>query len=53
VDHNFSVTSQHVNVDVAANTDKTATVTIPRSGVVSFFCEYHHSRGMAGQLKAG
>ncbi|MBV9293875.1 MAG: cupredoxin domain-containing protein [Frankiales bacterium] len=50
--HNFTIESQHINKDIAPKTDATLTVTFPQSGVLSFFCEYHRTRGMAGGLKA-
>ena len=46
--HNFTVKEQNVNVDLDAHGTKTATITIPSSGSVSFYCEYHQARGMAG-----
>lgn len=51
-EHNFTVESQDVDVDIEGHEDQTATVTIPASGFVSFFCEYHHSSGMAGVFRA-
>jgi plastocyanin len=48
--HNFSIEAQHINSDLDANGKKTVTVTFPSSGVLSFFCEYHKSQGMAGGL---
>lgn len=50
--HNFTVKSQHVDVDLDPHATKTAVVTIPASGYVSFYCEYHQSEGMAGVLQA-
>jgi plastocyanin len=51
--HNFSIDAQHVNTDVDAKHDETVTVTFPPSGTLSFFCEYHKARGMAGGLQSG
>lgn len=48
--HNFSVDAQNVNSDVGANKSVTTHVTFPSSGVLSFYCQYHKSRGMAGGL---
>jgi plastocyanin len=48
--HNFTVESQHINLDVDAGQTKTVTVTFPKSGSVEFHCEYHQSLGMVGQL---
>lgn len=50
-EHNFTVKAQHVDLDLDAHSDKSATVTIPASGFVSFYCEYHQSSGMAGVLQ--
>jgi len=50
-EHNFSIESQDVDEDIDAGKDVTVTVTMPSSGTVSFFCEYHKSQGMAGELK--
>jgi plastocyanin len=52
VPHNFSVDGQDVNVDLDPNATQTVSVTIPASGSVTFFCEYHRSGGMVGELKA-
>ena len=50
-EHNFTVKDQHVDVDIDAHESKTATITIPSSGSVSFYCEYHRSSGMAGLVQ--
>ena len=51
-EHNFSVDAQGVDKDIEAGADATVTVTIPRSGEISFYCSYHRSKGMAGALEA-
>jgi plastocyanin len=48
--HNFTVDAQHINKDIDSNASVTVSVTFPASGILSFFCEYHHSQGMAGGL---
>jgi plastocyanin len=48
--HNFTVKSQNVDSDIDGNKKVTVHVTLPASGVVSFYCEYHKSLGMAGGL---
>jgi plastocyanin len=53
VEHNFSIASQGVDQDVEAGEDAKVTVTIPKSGALSFFCKYHKSMGMAGALTSG
>ena len=50
-EHNFSIEDQGVDEDIEGGDDTTVTVTMPSSGTVSFFCEYHKSQGMAGELK--
>ena len=50
-EHNFTIKDQHVDVDLDAHESKTVTVTIPSSGLVSFYCEYHKSHGMAGVIR--
>lgn len=51
--HNFSVAEQNVNVDLDPSKQMSASVTIPQSGVLVFFCEYHHASGMNGELLSG
>jgi plastocyanin len=51
--HNFSVDEQNVNVDLDPGKQMSASVTIPQSGVLVFFCEYHHASGMNGELLSG
>jgi plastocyanin len=51
-DHNFSQGAQNINKDVNAGKTETVTVTFPASGVISFFCEYHKDKGMAGGLQS-
>jgi plastocyanin len=48
--HNFSITEQTIDKDVQAGQKATVTVTFPQSGFVEFFCKYHRSSGMAGEL---
>jgi plastocyanin len=50
VEHNFSIDSQSIDKDLEAGNDAKVTVTIPKSGVVSFYCKYHKAMGMAGAL---
>lgn len=52
VEHNFSIDAQGVDKDLKAGADATVTVTIPKSGEISFYCSYHKSKGMAGALQA-
>jgi plastocyanin len=48
--HTFTVDAQHVNRDLDGHASIDATVTMPASGVLSFWCEYHKNLGMAGGL---
>jgi len=50
--HNLTVSDQGIDQDVNAGEDKDVTVTIPQSGSIQFFCKYHKSLGMVGQLSA-
>ena len=50
VEHNFSIDSQTIDKDLEAGEDAKVTVTITKSGLVSFYCKYHKSMGMAGAL---
>jgi plastocyanin len=50
VEHNFTLDSQGIDKDIEAGEDAKVSVTIPKSGAVSFYCKYHKSRGMAGGL---
>ena len=48
VPHNFSISSLNVNQDLAVGKKVTISFTLPASGDVAFFCEYHHASGMRG-----
>jgi plastocyanin len=50
VKHNFDLDAQNMDQDI--DPGKSAAVTIPKSGQLSFFCKYHKSMGMAGALAA-
>ncbi len=50
--HNFSLDDQNLDQDIENGKSATVTVRFPSSGVVEFYCKYHKSRGMVGQLKA-
>jgi plastocyanin len=50
VEHSFTVDSQNVDKDLEPGDEGEVTVAIPKSGVVSFYCKYHKSSGMAGGL---
>ena len=49
--HNFSLVGSEANgVDVQAGQEGSVQVTVPQSGFVEFFCKYHRSLGMVGEL---
>ena len=53
VEHNFTIDSQGIDKDLKAGEDAKVSVTIPKSGSISFYCKYHKNRGMAGALSGG
>jgi plastocyanin len=53
VEHSFTIDSQGINKDLQPGDEAEVMVTIPQSGVVSFYCTFHKSSGMAGALAAG
>jgi plastocyanin len=52
-EHNFTLEEQNIDQDVEAQEEAEVTVTVPKSGSLTFFCEYHKSKGMTGTLGAG
>src|SRR5262245_60895852 len=46
VEHNFTLDEQNVSKDVEPGEEAEVTVTVPESGTLTFFCEYHRQRGM-------
>jgi plastocyanin len=52
-EHNFKIDGQKAaDADVKPGKTGTATVKIPTSGSVQFYCEYHKGLGMVGKVKA-
>ena len=51
-EHNFKINGQKADADVEPGEDATVSVTIPTSGSVQFYCEYHKGLGMVGTVKA-
>ena len=49
-EHNFSVSDQSIDMNVEPGQKATATVTVPASGTVVFFCKFHQSVGMQGAI---
>jgi plastocyanin len=50
VEHSFTLASQGIDKDLEPGDEGEVTVTIPKSGAISFFCKYHKNEGMAGAL---
>ena len=48
--HNITQSTQNVNTDLDPGSTKTVMLTVPASGELVFWCEYHHASGMAGQI---
>ena len=48
VEHSFTLTAQNIDKTLSPGQDAKVTVTIPASGMVSFYCKFHKSSGMAG-----
>jgi plastocyanin len=53
VEHNFTIDSQGIDKDLEPGKSAKVSVTIPKSGALSFYCKYHKSMGMAGALTGG
>jgi plastocyanin len=49
-EHNFSITDLNIDQDVEAGEDADVMVTFPDSGSLVFFCKYHRTQGMLGEL---
>lgn len=49
-EHNVTLDAQHVAKDVDGHESVDLKVTMPSSGVLAFWCEYHKSLGMVGGL---
>ena len=50
VQHNFSITSMNVNITLQPGASQEVKVTFPQTGIVEYFCSFHHALGMAGEL---
>ena len=48
--HNFTLEDQNIDQDVSPGSDATVTVTFPQSGTLEFYCKFHRSQGMVGEL---
>jgi plastocyanin len=49
-EHSFTIDSKNVDQELGPGEEAEVDVTIPKSGVVSFYCKFHKSSGMAGAL---
>jgi plastocyanin len=49
-EHTFTIDSQGIDQDLQPGDKAEVTVTIPKSGAVSFYCKFHKGSGMAGAL---
>jgi uncharacterized cupredoxin-like copper-binding protein len=50
-EHNFTIESLGVNVNIQPGQSQEVTVKFPGSGSVEFYCSFHRSLGMAGELE--
>jgi plastocyanin len=51
VPHNFSIESLGVDVTIDPGSSQEVDVKFPATGTVEFFCSFHRSLGMAGELE--
>jgi hypothetical protein len=51
-EHNFSVPSESISVDVPGGQTRAVRVQIPGTGGVEFLCRFHRSDGMIGAIEA-
>jgi plastocyanin len=49
--HNFSLEGGSADQDIQPGERQDVTVTFPQSGTMVFFCKYHRSSGMLGELE--
>jgi len=49
--HNFSIDSENVNINIDPGSSQEVTVTFPATGTVEFYCSFHRTLGMAGELQ--
>jgi plastocyanin len=50
VAHTFTIDSLNVDVEVQPDESKDVSVTFPKSGFTEFYCRFHRTSGMAGEL---
>lgn len=51
VPHNFSIDDQNISVTLQPGEQQDIQVAFPQSGSVQFYCQFHKSSGMVGQLQ--
>ena len=51
--HTFTIDAQNISVQLSPGGEQDVQVTLPTSGTVEFYCQFHHSSGMAGELTVG
>jgi plastocyanin len=51
-EHTFTVDAQGVDQELQPGDEAKVTVTIPKSGAISFYCKFHKDEGMAGAVVA-
>ncbi|MGE5820132.1 MAG: cupredoxin domain-containing protein [Deltaproteobacteria bacterium] len=51
--HNFSIPEQNIDVDIPRKGKVVVEVSFPSSGAVHYFCKFHSTRGMNGELLTG
>lgn len=51
--HNFTLPGQGIDQDLPQGQSVDVTVRFPPNGALAFFCKYHRSQGMVGELFAG
>jgi plastocyanin len=52
-EHTFTIDSEGISKDLGPGEEAEVMVTIPQSGITSFYCKFHKSEGMAGGISAG
>lgn len=50
VSHTFTIDEQSIDEELAGGASADVEVTFPDSGSVTFFCRFHESSGMVGEL---
>jgi plastocyanin len=50
--HSFTIDATKTSAQIPADKKATVTVTVPQSGSLNFYCQYHRSLGMQGAIVA-